>query len=224
MSKDSNERTDLGYTSKEEQIIRDNYLNKTNLELKELLPGRSYSSIVQKINQLGLVRPKKIAIEHSVKAKRRQLELRKERQANGFFLKGYSGVAVAGIALIARDIKKIKLRRIKTSMPELLSDISRVYGIEAERIIDQKHLKKDNRDHGVAFCRQLFCYLAKKLIAKVTLENIASFIGYSDNSTVIKNIVKIKNSLDVSDPAFLKEYNLYILNSNLLNNGKQGNE
>ena len=220
MSKDSNRKPyTITWTPEEDNILRDHYLDKTNVELAKLIPGHSFYGVKKRLQVLELKKPADLQYHRAGMAAREKWNRVKEQRANDFFLKGYNVLSIIYLSnQIRQQIRKLKLKKVKVTMPMILNDISKVYGISIDRIMDKSSYKKENRDHEIVFCRQLFCYLAKKLIPGIKLGKIAHFIGYPEHTMVSYNVKIIKESLDVSDPRFLKDYTLYISKSAIFNN------
>ena len=85
------------------------------------------------------------------------------------------------------------------SLEDILADVACSFSVTAE-YISSKHRKQDK-----VFMRKVFCWVVKELTAKrYSLLDIAYAIGYSNHTTVIHQLVDVKDFFLCRDSQWLE--------------------
>lgn len=194
------------WTKEEIDFIKKNYKTITSVEIGKKLK-RAPATIREKAKKLGVGLTKKEVLERIKKAtergkeNRRQNKKKKERK-----FKGYSIYSISYFAMLERSVKK---NQRKYPLDSLLADICSVF---KEGIPD---VKGESRKKELVFCRQIFCYLAKKNNPKRTFESIGQFLGQFDHTTVIYSYNKVKSFIKNKDLEFTKKWLYYLKESQI---------
>lgn len=174
----------------------------------------SETAIGAKLKHLGIKLSKEIRQKrNSVNWDKAMDANRKKRDKEQEAKKNLFGCSIYMITHLADEKRKKQYeswRIKKPSLQEILTDICLCMDQELEMVNSESSKRK------YTFCRQLFCFIVKKVYGdSKSHKQISNFLGYKEHTMSLYGCRKIRAGLDSGDPIFLDDWYLYINNSKI---------
>lgn len=199
----------MKWNEEDEQFLLENWLNMTDGNIG-LIIGKKGISVFKKRQRMKLFLPPEIARERHSKNALFQTEKRnKQKQKNFPFGTPFNIYSVVYFANIKRLSIRKRSNKKKFQFEEVMIDICDIFEVPFE-----KACSADRGGYAV-FCRQVFCYVAKKMYPKKSHSEIAKFCGYKEHTMSLHAEKAIMNGISSNDPRFLVDWYKYLKNTKI---------